>query len=351
MPQKACIFSLGRRGGSVRYATSVIDELDFPYEVFVSSFCIEKRPHKNITVPTYRNNVEFLISSLFILPFLWLYLFIGLCTKKYSVLYLPYTHYWNFIFILTFKLFNVKTISTIHDGIPHSGDDYYWLYKTNCFAIRKSDHLIFLTEFVRQKVSTNIGFSAKSSVIPHGLFSYDGVQIKNNPISTKPKLLFLGRICYYKGLDLLIQAVESLSPDSFEHLIIAGENSHHLLQVHQHPKVIWDNKWLTDTEIATHINSADILILPYREATQSGVISIGIHSEKPMVCTNVGGLPEQLSDEACVFVEPNAQAIKEGIQALMENSNLYHTVQVNLNKIKQQLTWSRISSDIKKTFL
>jgi len=184
---------------------------------------------------------------------------------------------------------------TVHDGILHEGEEnrLQQVFLNQC--IKHADELIFLTDFVRKNVQENIGFKANYTIIEHGMFTdYVHTQVRTH--TRKPRLLFLGRIGKYKGVEMLT------------------------------------NKWLNNNEVAQLLKESDILILPYKEASQSGVIPMGIAAAIPMVCTRVGGLPEQLNEDEAVLVESNVKALKEGINQLIHDSNLYENLSKKMEK-------------------
>ncbi len=348
--QKVLILSLGRYGGCVRYATEIIDAMTIDYEVYVSSCSTEKVPKNHKKIPTYTSNLQFAISLLTVFPFLWLKILFGLLRGRYSAIYFPYKHYWNLFFLWLFKLFGKKTIMTVHDGILHEGEEsrfQQWLINQ---CIKHTDELIFLTDFVRKNVSQKIDFKANTTVIPHGIFT-DYVHTQIRTLTHKPRLLFLGRIGKYKGVEMLIEATNQTLQDSYESLTIAGKALYDLKFENDNPKIILLNKWLDNNEVIRLLKESDILILPYKEASQSGVIPMGIAATIPMVCTQVGGLPEQLKEDEAVFVEPNVEALKNGIEQLICDSDLYENLSQKMLKKQTELGWENIAKQIEKVII
>lgn len=101
-------------------------------------------------------------------------------------------------------------------------------------------------------------------------------------------LLFFGLVREYKGFDLLLDAC-SLLPESCR-VIAAGEN--YTGKSFTSPRLMWKNEFIPDREVGTWFNAADIVVLPYRSASQSGIAQIALSFRKPLVVTPVGGLPE-----------------------------------------------------------
>ncbi len=130
--------------------------------------------------------------------------------------------------------------------------------------------------------------------------------------------LFFGFIREYKGLDLLLEA---FAHPGFEEkkikLLVAGEFYTHpepyLRIIQNHPfkdRILLHDRFIADSEVHLYFSAADLVVQPYKSATQSGVSQIAIYFEKPMVITRVGGLAEQIPDgKAGKVVEPSTEAI------------------------------------------
>jgi len=345
--QKVLILSLGRYGGCVRYATEIVDAMELDYEVYVSSYSKEKVPKIHRKTLTYKSNIQFLFSLFTVFPLLWLKILCGLLRGRYSAVYFPYKHYWNLSFLWLFKLFGKKTVMTIHDGILHEGEENRLQQILLNQCIKHADELIFLTDFVRKNVQATIGFTANYTIIEHGMFT-DYVHTQARTHTHKPRLLFLGRIGKYKGVEMLAEAVNQLLEDSYESLTIAGKTLYDLEIKTENPKIISLDKWLNDNEVSQLLKESDILILPYKEASQSGVIPMGVAAAIPMVCTRVGGLPEQLKEDEAILVKPNVEALKKGISRLICDSDLYENLSKKMLKKQSELTWKSIAKRIEK---
>ena len=115
-----------------------------------------------------------------------------------------------------------------------------------------------------------------------------------------------------------------------------------------HLDVEWIDKWLSEEEMARELNLADILILPYREATQSGVMTIGLQLELPIISTNLGGLIEQCDQEECVFVTAASEAIAKAFDELVEDEEKVKLLRRKMKEKKKGLTWDSISQEIIK---
>lgn len=124
-------------------------------------------------------------------------------------------------------------------------------------------------------------------------------------------LLFFGLVREYKGLDILMEACEML-PDNFR-IIAAGEN--YTRHSYSSERMLWRNEFIPGNEVGTWFNASDMVVLPYRTASQSGIAQIAMAFEKPIVATPVGGLPETVDQGITGFISRNTSpgAVAEAI--------------------------------------
>jgi len=337
------ILSLGRTGSMPSYADHIV--CHFPkgsYDYFISKYAINPSSISEAQpLRTYRSGMSFLFNSLFILPFYVLY-FLPKIIKNYQRLYLPYFHLWNFPFILIFRLLNREIIYTVHDGILHMGENSFFLQKYSDLNLKSASKLIYLTQYVKTRVENTLKINKPSLVAPHGLLENDYICM-DIPKNGK-NLLLMGRISPYKGAELLAETVAEIS-DEIDQCIIAGK-SNYKLQIKETPKLKILNQYLSEKKVGDLLNWADILVLPYLEASQSGVIALGIYAELPMVCTQVGGLKEQLGEDECVWVEPNRKSLKRGILELVQSREKREFLVRRMKEKKKLLQWENIAENI-----
>ncbi|MCX7764257.1 MAG: glycosyltransferase [Bacteroidia bacterium] len=160
-------------------------------------------------------------------------------------------------------------------------------------------------------------------------------------------LLFFGLIRAYKGLDLLLEAWRKPSLQKFAEvkLLIAGElyepyeKYRPLLEAPEvRERVVFHEGFVPDEEVRYYFSVAEAVVQPYRSATQSGVTQIAYHFEKPMIVTNVGGLPEVVFDGEVGYVcEPKAEALAEAIETLLTQP-LEKFIQ-NVRRYRVQFSW------------
>ena len=171
-------------------------------------------------------------------------------------------------------------------------------------------------------------------------------------------ILFFGFIRKYKGLDLLLQAMALPSVrQSGIKLLIAGEFYEDrktydalIAQNNLSSLLILRTDFITDSEVRYYLSAADFVIQPYRNATQSGVTPLAYHFEKPMLVTNVGGLPDLVPDGKIGLVcEPAPASIGLNILKLYELGENYFLP--HLRAEKKKYSWNNLTSCIRNLSL
>jgi D-inositol-3-phosphate glycosyltransferase len=201
---------------------------------------------------------------------------------------------------------------------------------------------------------------------PHPMFDNFGEIIERNKalellnLSTAPRyILFFGFIRDYKGLDLLLEAITDQRINSLDiKLIVAGEfysDAKPYLDLIEKfklkDKVILKTDFIADNEVNKYFSSADIVAQPYKNATQSGVTQIGYHFNKPMLVTNVGGLPEIIPHNVIGYVvEPDSKSIADAIYDFFttDKKAIFET---NILEEKKKFLWSAMTATIDEVLI
>jgi glycosyltransferase involved in cell wall biosynthesis len=166
-------------------------------------------------------------------------------------------------------------------------------------------------------------------------------------------ILFFGFIRNYKGLDLLLEAMgDPAIREAGIRLLIAGEFYEDAKPYHEQiaklgiaDRLILRTDFIPDSEVQYYLCAADVLIQPYRNATQSGVTPLAYHFEKPMVVTNVGGLPSLVPHEKTGLVtEPQPGAIAKSILRFYQLGEDYFIPHLRTEKIKY--SWRKLAEVI-----
>lgn len=184
-----------------------------------------------------------------------------------------------------------------------------------------------------------------SSVAPHKAREKFGIPAEQH------LLLFFGFIRKYKGLDLLIEAMADPAVQKRKiKLLVAGEfyqdKQPYLDQIKRlglEKDIILHDLFIPDREVASFCCSADFIIQPYRQATQSGVTPLAYHFDIPMIVTRVGGLPDMVIDgKTGLIAEPEVGSIAEHIAEAFDNGPDHY--KPALKEFKKNFSWSRFSN-------
>lgn len=215
------------------------------------------------------------------------------------------------------------------------------------------------------KVTTDLRkFTNKRALeVTHPLYDNFGdiieksVARKNLNLNKDDKIiLFFGFIRNYKGLDLLIDAMNYLQRTNKHDikLLIAGEfyeneekYLHQIQQLPQPSNIIVHSDFIPNHKVQDYFNAVDFIIQPYKNATQSGVTPLAYHFNKPLLVTNVGGLPQMVPHlKTGVVVEPTVQCIAEGINQLYTLGEAFFIP--NLIEEKKKYSWQQFTKTITK---
>ncbi len=162
-------------------------------------------------------------------------------------------------------------------------------------------------------------------------------------------ILFFGFIRKYKGLDILLQAVQQLKSEISDFkLLIAGEfyedeKSYQELidELGVRDHLILKTNFIADNEVKYYLCAADVLVQPYKNATQSGVTPLAYHFEKPMIVTNVGGLPALVPHgKSGLVCEPDPRSIMLAIKEFYELGEDHFIPHLRSEKLKY--SWKNI---------
>ncbi|MGA3014279.1 MAG: glycosyltransferase [Bacteroidales bacterium] len=249
-----------------------------------------------------------------------------------------------------------KIVSIIDNLIPHEkrpGDRLLIRYWVN-----SADGFVAMSRSVHSETLQFLGSKLKPIVFcPHPLYDNFGVCVPKEEAKKRlgfdtafSYVLFFGFIRDYKGLDLLLKAFadERLHSHSLK-LIVAGEfytdpkPYYDLLdQLNLREHVIMRNEFIPDSVVADYFCAADLVVQPYKNATQSGVTQIAYHFNKPMIITDVGGLSEFVPDGRVGYiVKPFEKEIATAIIRFYEEKR-ENEFSANSAVEKLKYSWGRM---------
>ena len=329
-----------------------IDTFSLQYPSFLfpgkSQFTTDPKPN-NVTIDVCINSIN---------PFNWIKIGLKLYREKPDLIIV---RFWipflapclGTILKIAKKNKHTKVISIIDNMIPHEkrmGDRLLTKY-----FVKTVDGFIAMSEKVKNDIKI---FSHKPvSISPHPIFNHFGDPITKMEARTQLGLpqqdkiiLFFGYIRKYKGLDLLIQAMANETIKNLGiQLIIVGEFYEDASTYHDlinalglQNRISFYSNYIPDGEVKNYVCSADFIIQPYKNATQSGVTPLAYHFEKPMLVTNVGGLADTVPHlKTGIVVAPTAEEIAKGIETLYELGEKHFIP--NIIEEKKKYSWSQMT--------
>ena len=236
-------------------------------------------------------------------------------------------------------------VTTIHDVNPHLGSRKFDQVIGKRVHIKFSDCLIVHGAGAKKELNAD----KKCYVVSHGDYSFFLDYRKDEIDEEENTVLFFGRIEDYKGLEYLIKAMSLVSIDFMDvKLIIAGGGD-----FSKYENMILDcgncevhNRFIPDDEVPILFQRAKLVILPYIEGTQTGIVPIAYAFKKPVIVTDVGSIPDVVDDGKTGFIVPprDVKALADAIVKLLNDDGLREEMGENAyNKMREELSWGGIA--------
>jgi len=250
-------------------------------------------------------------------------------------------------------------IALVHNMIPHEPNLLDKIFPR--YFVKQIDGFIALSESVIKDIDKYDKRNCPKAFSSHPIYDHYGNKLPRETalqlLNLDPQfryVLFFGFIRDYKGLDLLISA---FADEKIKHLglklLVAGEfytsETPYLAQIQKlklEDNIILRTDYIPDNEVNRYFSAADIVVQPYKTATQSGVTQIAFHFCTPMIVTNVGGLPEIVPDGKIGYItQPDAHQIAIAIDKFFTN-NKHDEFEHNISEEKKKYAWSRFTQKI-----
>ncbi len=174
-------------------------------------------------------------------------------------------------------------------------------------------------------------------------------------VNSKYVILYSGLVRSYKGFDVLIKSVNYLKDQLDDFLVLAiGESYENDKKYRELIKkegiedfFIWENRYVPDNEMNQYFSACDVVALPYKSASQSGIIPIAYHFNKPVVVTDVGGLPDMVENHKTGFIiKSNNSKLLANVLAENLKRNRFKNMSQNINEFKKQFSWDNFIKGI-----
>lgn len=321
--------------------------------------CWKQLPLKRLLViPTYSSAISFVYSHILFLLFRKYAIRERLKEYDITAIYCPMCTFWTRPINQLFP--KAKKIIACHDPVPHSGEKYTivnWLCGVDR-AYQAADEIIVHTEKFICDVEKRYKKRDHVHYLPFGRPDYyKKIGIKRIAVRYRQdtmNFIFFGRISQYKGLDLLAEAYQLVSARySRVTLTIAGDGDFtpyrkRYRQLH-HVTVI--NRWICDDEVESIFTGKNLIaVLPYADATQSGVALVAMNYVVPVIATDTGGLSEQIEDGVTGILVPpgDSRKLAEKMAMLMEDKRLYQKICENVKSRSGQMEWKDAAARLEK---
>ena len=243
---------------------------------------------------------------------------------------------------------NAKCITIVHNFKPHEsriGDK-----QLNKFIANRTDLMVSLSPSVKEDILTSLPDMHTINLF-HPIYDHYGTTVSKQDAMAKldlnpnfKHLLFFGLVRQYKGLDVLIDALPLVNSTTPFKVIIAGEfyqdEGMYRKQIAEHGlenKILIRNEYIPNEEVPYYFCGSDVIVLPYKTATQSGVVPIAIHFGKPVIVTNVGSLNSLLEKHRIGLTSaPDPESLAASIDTFLNNDNQFND---DFSKIREELSW------------
>ncbi len=299
-------------------------------------------------------------------PFNWLIVALKILREKPDALifkyWLPFLAPCYGVISMLVKIFStLKIIFICHNITPHEKFPFGKILTK--FALAFADHFIVQSNIVENDL-LKIKPKANYKKVFHPIYNIFGEEIDKKEarkiLGLNPNekvLLFFGYIRAYKGLDIILRAMKFILAKIRVKLLVIGEfyeNPEKYFKIVEEEGisdfVIFKSEYVPNDEVKIYFSASDIVVLPYVSATQSGIVQIAYNFNKPVIATNVGGLPEVVFENETGFItEPEPEKIANAVIKFFEE-NLERKFSENVKRIKNKFSWENLA-DVIESFI
>lgn len=248
-----------------------------------------------------------------------------------------------------------KTLAIIDNLIPHERNIADQTLSK--WFLKQLDGCVAMSQSVKDDIRA-LNPHIPCMLKAHPLYNHFGerqdVQKAKAELGLDPKkrtLLFFGFIRDYKGLDILLESFAELG-DNYQ-LVIAGESYgsfdkyDKMIEKLPNPGAVKVfNRYISDAEVPVFFSAADVCVLPYKTATQSGITAMSYHFDVPVIVTPAGGLAQAVEGPGTGLVAGSTDAcsLKQSIRKFFTMDK--DVFVKNIEKIKEELSWEGFAQDL-----
>ncbi len=360
------------RGGISKHTSILVENLSKNHSVDVINY---SRQYPDFLFPgktqylddkSENDNSSRMIDS--INPLTWFSTGNKLAKKNYDLVIF---RFWNPFFapalgvisgIIKKKSSYTKLMSLCDNILPHEKTPFAYFLTTYLFD-KLDGHIVqsSQTENELQEVVENPVYEKRF----HPIYTNFPKKIdkitarKKLGLSAKNIILYFGIIRDYKGFDILLNAIAELKDSGLDfHLLAGGEcygSDEKYTQLISNlgisDYITWHNKYIPDSEVSNYFSAADVVALPYRTASQSGVTQIAYSYDLPVIVTKVGGLPEIVDEGQSGFtIEPENPTELANILEKNLEAGTFLEMATYIKKFKQKFSWEYFVNGIELVY-
>ncbi|MFQ6610351.1 MAG: glycosyltransferase [Fidelibacterota bacterium] len=258
------------------------------------------------------------------------------------------------------RLPNIHIMAICDNIIPH--ERHWFDVPFIRYFFKKVDSFLVLSSSVESDLKLLVA-NPRFKKIYHPIYHVFGKPVsavearKKLGLTQKHIILYFGYVRSYKGLDTLIIATRKLKTLLNDFQVIAVGESYegvekyeNLIRANDVQDVLkWENQYIPDDRVKLYFSAADVISLPYHSATQSGIVPIAFHFNKPVVVTRVGGLPEVINEGKSGFIinpgdsEALAHTLADGLKNRSFEKMIPHVIEE-----KKRFTWESMVTAIEE---
>lgn len=264
-------------------------------------------------------------------------------------------------YVVTSFLYRKKTVLLVHDPFLHSGEKFFIdnIFRRLYFSLIKTKILLNKnqkSEFINYfKQDESHVFTSFLSI--YNYLTYFSKKSEKNSASFN--VLFFGRISPYKGLKYLFDAFsEILQLKEFNNITLtvagSGNFDFDIKPYTAFPQIKIINEFVQPDLLAELVQNSSVVVCPYTDATQSGVVMSAYAFKKPVIATRVGGLPEMVDDGSTgLLIDPkDSRAIKEAVLKLYYHPEILQKMEENIEAeyYRGDKSWDHAAAQFMKVF-
>lgn len=240
-----------------------------------------------------------------------------------------------------FLLIKNKLIFTFHNDVPHSFDKKtYFPYQIINKIAKKT---LFVSNFTKNKFIENYGQNNKYFLIKHGIMPIDSMEINETNSDNPKELIFWGRVEEYKGVDIFSKFLDNYNISIYGKWNVNLRNLKESLSLKENIYIVDD--YLNFDELNDLLSKKVVFIMPYKDATQSGVLYTFLAYQKVFIASDVGENKDFLESnglEKLVFNRKDEKSMEDAIKYAME---FYEDITKKMKNIKETYEWKNVMKE------